>query len=178
MGGCLGMAAALAVMIGLGLFMILFLESGADRGQVVLRDYRTYQEGTVEYVGERNFFVVRLGDGAFVALADLDHANQQAQGRRCRVQPVSASDPALPDMLREYRSRFSARAEGATLLFREACNGAVYDVTGLRVDSEGRNLDRFVVGVNDSSELVVDTSKRRCTEATAASDFTEVRCGQ
>lgn len=174
--GCLGMIAAIGTMVAIALFMIVYLESGADTGRMVLRDYRSYAEGIIEYVGERNFYVVRLGDGSFLALDDLDAANRAAEGRRCRVQPLSPADPALPDLLATYRSRFSDHASGANVVFREDCNRAVYDAAGLRLDGEGRNLDRYGVGVNEDMQLVVDVSRRICTEATPADDFTEVAC--
>jgi hypothetical protein len=167
---------AVVVMVGIATFVIVFLDSGADRGRLVLRDYRSYATGSVEYVSERNFYLVRLGDGSFVALADLDQANREATGRRCRVQPVPPADPQLPSLLEEYRAGFSPRAAGATLVFRESCNGAVYDATGLRLDAEGPNLDRYQVGVNDAMELVVDASQRTCTESQPGADFAEVRC--
>ena len=57
----------------------------------------------------------------------------------------------------------SAQAAGSTLVFREDCNKAIYDVTGMRLDSEAANLDRYFVAIDEEGRLTVDVSKRRCT---------------
>lgn len=176
LGGCLGLVVAVVAVVAIAVFTVVFLESGADRGRLVLRDYRSYEVGTAEFVGERNLYIIRLGDGSFVALFDLDHANREARGQRCRVRPVTASDAALPGLLERYEREFSARAAGATLLFREDCNGAVYDATGLRLDDAGPNLDQYPVGLNEDMELVIDMGRRMCSIADGEADFATIAC--
>lgn len=165
------------LLVGMALFMIQFLESGANTGRVELRDYRSYAPGSVEHVGEHNLFVVRLSDESFVALADMDQANREASGRQCRVHLVAATDPDLPELIEEYQAEFSEPATDSVFLFREDCNGAIYDAAGFRLDAEGPNLDRFLVGVNeDTRELVVDISDRTCTQANPSDPFDEIEC--
>lgn len=155
---------------------IVFAESGANDGTVTLRDARSYAPGSIEYSGEGNFFIVRTLDGAFVILSDLDAANRANQAQRCRVSRVGADDPAIAGLLNQYRSRISPEAGGATSLFRETCNNAVYDFLGIRLDQDGPNLDRLSSAVNDRRLLVVDTRGRTCTERTAESMSREVDC--
>ena len=175
----LGCAAAIAAVILLGLAAlatISFLESGANTGKLVLDPVEAYARGSVEFIGERNIYVVRLADGSFVALGDLDAANRANPQRRCRVAPMLATDPQLPALLKQYGGTMSAQAAGSTLIFREDCNKAVYDVTGLRLDAEAANLDRYPVAVDQAGHLTVDVSKRRCTLRTASHAFAATSC--
>lgn len=175
----LGCAAAVAAVVLFGLAVLAtigFLESGADAGKFVRDPVEAYARGSVEFIGERNIYLVRLADGSFVALGDLDAANRANPQRRCRVAPMLATDPQLPALLERYASRMSAQAAGSTLIFSEDCNRAVYDVTGLRLDAEAANLDRYPVGIDQAGRLTVDVSKRRCTLRTASQAFAATPC--
>lgn len=175
----LGCAAVVAVVVLFGLAalaMIAFLDSGANTGKMVLDPAEAYARGSVEFVGERNFYLVRLSDGSFLALSDLDAANRSSPQRRCRVAPLQPADPQLPALLERYAARMSAPAAASTLVFREECNKAVYDVTGLRLDSEDPNLDRYAVTINGAGRVTVDVSKRDCTERSAVQSFGVVPC--
>lgn len=177
LGGCLGMLLVAVLLVGMATFVLIYLDSGADRGQLALRDYRSYEEGSVEYVGDRNLWLVRFSDGGFVALDDLDRANRGARGERCRVQIVGAEDRRLPEMLDDYQGSFSERARGLPFLFHESCNGAVYDADGHRLDEAGPNLDRYRVGRREETgQLVVDVSERICSEPRGDEDFARVQC--
>ncbi len=158
------------------LFAIRFLESGANAGELLLEPADAYAPGAVEFVGARNFYLVRLVDGSFLALSDLDAANRANAARRCRVAPVQAADPQLPSLLERHAGKTSAPAAGATLLFREECNKAVYDVTGLRLDADAANLDRYPVSVDESGRVVVDVSKRTCTVRSGERPFVAAPC--
>ncbi|MGE5597611.1 MAG: hypothetical protein ACM3S1_16425 [Hyphomicrobiales bacterium] len=173
--GCLGMVAALVFLIGFGFVAIKYLESGTQ-SKVVLDDVDSYGRGTVEFVGERNIFVVRLADGTFLALNDLDEANRANPGHRCRVSPIPINDPSLPGILEEYRSSFSPKAAGTTLVFRETCNNALYDVTGVRLDAEGLNLTRHDVDINEAGKLTVNMATKRCTQREGDDFFAPVDC--
>jgi hypothetical protein len=70
----------------------------------------------------------------------------------------------------------SDEAAGSTVVFRESCNNAVYDVTGVRLDTEGRNLDRHPVSITDDGFLSVNVARRVCTERTAEELRAEVDC--
>jgi len=136
----------------------------------------SYANGSVEFVAARNFFLSRLGDGSFLALSDLDGANRANQQRRCRVAPIPRNDPKLPQLLAGYAGRMSAQAAGSTLLFREDCNSAVYDVTGVRLDNDAANLERFTVEIDSAGRVTVDVSKRICTKREGANAMAMVSC--
>lgn len=174
--GCFGLFAVAVVAIGAIAFLFVFTGSSGNSGRLELRAADSYALGTVEFVRERNLYLVRLADGSFYALSDLDAANRAAEGTRCRVQPLAANDPLLPDLLDRFEEDVSAEASGSTLLFREACNEAVYDVTGKRLDAEGRNLDRFPVEENGAGNVVVDLRRRVCSENRDGESFREAAC--
>ncbi len=177
----LGCAAALAVLVaivGAGACAVVFLESGADSGTFQLEDADAYVPSSVEFIGDRNVFLVRTLDGAYFALLDLDAANRANQGRRCRVQLVPKADPGVVAIQSRYQAQFSPKAAGLPIIFRETCNGATYDATGVRLDGEGaRNLDRYRVEVAANGRVEV-TASRICTERSEASYFAEVDCDQ
>ncbi len=174
--GCFTAVAVLVLLFGLGAFLIVFLESGADTGKVRLEDAEAYAPGTVDFVGEENLYLVRLQGGDYLALSDLDAANRARPERRCRVAPLAVTDSRLPGILERYGGRMSAAATGTTLVFREDCDGAMYDVTGLRLDAEGRNLDRYPVSIDETGHVVVDTSKRECSERRETGQYVDVKC--
>lgn len=174
--GCALAVMALIASVALIGGCIVFAESGANDGTVTLRDARSYGPGTIEYSGEGNFFIVRTLDGTFFILSDLDAANRANQAQRCRVSRVGPDDPAIAGLLNQYRTRISPEAGGATTLFRETCNNAVYDFLGTRIDADGPNLERLGSDANDHGELVVDTRDRDCTERTTDSLRTKARC--
>lgn len=174
--GCFAAAAILVVIVGFITFAVVFLESGADTGKVQLDVPEAYAEGSVEFVGAKNFFLVRLRDGSFLALSDLDAANRANQAQRCRVQLTALNDPSLETPAEQLRGRMSAQAAGANSVLRETCNGAVYDIAGANLAPEGPNLDRHPVSVNDAGRLVVETRTRECSERTGATVFAGVDC--
>ncbi len=174
--GCFGMVVVVVLGIGAVVFVFLFTNSGSNTGEVVLRPADSYRMGAVEFISERNFYVVQLPATGFLALADMDAANRVAEGRRCRAGIVTANDPTLPGLLERYTSNFSAEAAGTTLVFREDCAGGIFDATGKRLNGDGPNLDRYSTRVNGEGELVVDVSRRECSEADAAGARVVVRC--
>jgi len=174
--GCVAAAAVVVLAIGMLAFLIVFLESGADTGRVKLEHVETYPRGTVHFIGEENLYLVRLMDGSLLALDDLDAANRARPERRCRVAILAGTDPRLPGIVEEFGTRMSPAAKGSTLVFREDCDGAVYDFTGLRLDAEGRNLDRYPVSIDATGAVVVDTSKRECSQREGAELFAKSSC--
>ena len=174
--GCLAAVAFVVAVFGFFAFLIVFLESGADTGKVRLEGAETYAPGSVGFIGEENLFLVRLADGAYVALADLDAPNRARAERRCRVAPLQPGDARLPGILERYGAVMSDDAAGSTLVFREECGGAMYDVTGLRLDAEGRNLDRYPVSIDSAGRVVVDTAKRQCSQREQLNPFAPAGC--
>lgn len=174
--GCSFAVATLVIGALAVLALVAFLESGADSGKLVLDPAEAYARGSVEFVGQRNFYLVRLADGSFLALNDLDRANRASQQRRCRVAPMGTTDPLLRQLLDTLSTRMSAAAAGSTLLFREDCNKAVYDITGLRLDTDGANLDRYAVATDARGRVTVDLSKRICTNRSVAAAVSFVPC--
>lgn len=174
--GCVAALAAVVIFGAFIVFFIIFLDSGADTGKVRLEVPEAYAEGSIEFIGEKNFFLVRLRDGSFLALSDLDAANRANQARRCRVQLTPLADPGLAPEAEQLRGQMSAQSQGAASVLRESCNGAVYDLAGARLAGEGRNLDRFPVSIDGAGHLLVDSSKRECSERSAGAVFARVDC--
>jgi len=174
--GCVGLVLAVGLVIFGGILFVAFLESGSNTGQLQLREAVSYAPGSVEFVGERNFFLVRLPEGDFLALADLDAANRAANGRRCRVQLTQGDTADNVALIEQYRGRFSVDASGAGAVFREDCNGVVYDIAGKRLTGEGRNLDRYRVTIDANRFVVVDVSRRGCSETASGEAFRAAAC--
>ena len=176
--GCAFAAMALVGVVAVLAFAIVFLESGSATGKVRLDVAEAYGVGSIEFIGARNFYLIRVSPREFIALSDLDAANRANQQRRCRVAPIARDDPGLPTLLERFANATNAAAAGSTLLFREACNGVLYDVTGLRLDGEGANLDRYPIAFDSSGHVTVDVSKRICSERSEQDLFAEIKCGQ
>lgn len=174
--GCFFAAAVVVVAVLVVAFGIVFLESGADTGKLELQPAEAYAPGYVEYIGDENVFIVRLLNGEFLALSDLDAANRAAQSRRCRVALTAINDPAIGIPIATLQGRISAGATGSSSVFREACLGAVYDLTGARLTGDGRNLDRHPVSIDSSGRLVVDVSERECSVRSGTSTSEAVAC--
>ncbi|GAB4337306.1 MAG: hypothetical protein Kow0010_25450 [Dehalococcoidia bacterium] len=174
--GCFSAVAAVVLTAFAMLLLIVYLESGADTGKVTLEPAAAYAPGSVEFVRGHSIYLVRLPDGEFLALSNLDAANRATPGRQCRVAPIPAGAPELADLVLRYRSEFSPAARGSELVFREDCNGAIYDITGLRLDARDYNLERHPVSVDDRGRVVVDLSERICTAHTEATRFAPVDC--
>jgi hypothetical protein len=174
--GCTFAVMAVVVVVAVIVFAIKFLDSGANGGTVTLNVPAAYAKGSLEYEPAENFYLVRLRDGNFLALSDLDAANRANQAKRCRVAPIATADPELPGLLQQYASRMSADAAGSTVLFRESCNGAVYDLTGARLDSQAPNLERLSIDTDGGGKLVVNVTKRTCTEREGTNLFAPLKC--
>jgi hypothetical protein len=174
--GCfLAIAAVLAVLF-FGAFAVKFFESGANDGKVRMNVPDAYAIGSVEFVGANNFFLVRLTDATFLALSDLDAANRANQARRCRVALTDVADSSLGVETALLEAKMTAGATGARAVFRETCNGAIYDIAGARLAGDGPNLDRYPMTIGADGHLVVDTSKRECTQRQGASAFADRAC--
>ncbi len=174
--GCFFAVAALAVVVLGGLFFIKFLESGANTGKVRLDVPDAYALGSIEFNGQHNFYLVRLPDATFLALSDLDAANRANQARRCRVGLTDFTDASLgtpPDTLAK---RMTTAATGTRAVFRETCNGAIYDIAGALLTGDGPNLDRYAVSIGADGHLRIDTSTRTCSARAGTVDFAPGRC--
>lgn len=176
--GCTAIVAAAGLVVLAVILGAVFLDSGADSGDVVLEPAGFYSPGSVTRIADRGFYVVRLPDGTVLALSDLDAANRAASDRRCRVAVIAAGDPALPALLARYRNSFSDAAAGASLVFREDCHGALYDPAGIRLDADGPNLDRYVTKTNGDGRLVVSLARRTCTRRDGGERLVNIDCPQ
>jgi len=174
--GCSAVLGLATIAVLVVIALVAFLDSGADSGRMVLEQAAAYAPGSAEFVGSREFYLVRVKGGDFHALANLDAANRASQGRRCPVAPLAANDPDYAGLLAQYRSRMSPQAEGGTLLFREACHRAVYDAAGVRLDTDGPNLDRYPVTVRADGRVVVDVSARSCSRREGTSLLASAPC--
>jgi hypothetical protein len=168
-----------AVAVGFVVFLVVlgvvFLDSGADDGKVTLNPLGAYPPGTITRIPEHGFYLVRTPAGAILALSDLDAANRNANPR-CRVDQVASTDPALATLLGNLGTRMNPQVTGSTTLLRESCHQATYDSTGLRLDLDGPNLDRLKVTLDAKGAVVVDTTKRTCTERDSPTLFAPVTC--
>lgn len=174
--GCTAIvAAALLSAFAIALFLI-FIQSGAAGGLAVLNPPAAYPPGSMQYISEHNFYLSRLPDGSFVALSDLDSSNRANPQHRCRVARIDTTDPALPELVAQYASRMSPQAAGSTTLLREDCYGGLYDITGVRLNGDGPNLDRLAVDVNGSGKLEVNYTKRTCSQRDGANVFSSIAC--
>ena len=174
--GCFLAVAALVAVILFGAFAVKFLESGANDGKVRLNVPDAYAIGSVEFIGSNNFFIVRLRDASFLALSDLDAANRANQARRCRVGLADVADPSLGVAAEVLEAKMTGAATGARAVFRETCNGAIYDIAGARLTGDGSNLDRYPISIAADGHLVVDTSRRQCSSREGKSEFAEHSC--
>lgn len=174
--GCTFAVAAIVAVVAFIGFAIVFLESGADRGEITLLPAASYPEGHLEYLRAEHVHFIRMPSGDFLALSDLDAANRAASGTRCRAHQVPFEDPALREIVDTYRSRFSPAAAGYAVVFRETCNGALYDLAGVRLNGDGPNLDQLEVTTDANGRVVIDTRERTCTERVAAEIARPVEC--
>ena len=161
---------------GVIVFAVVFFESGAETGKVRLDVAEAYAVGSIEFMGARNFYLVRISPREFLALSDLDATNRANQQRRCRVAPIAREDPGLAALLERFASATNPAAWGSTLILRETCNNALYDATGLRLNGEGANLDRYPVSFDATGHVTVDVSKRVCSERKGQELFAEFAC--
>ena len=173
--GCTAALLAVFAVVVAAVFFVGFLQSGADTGKRTLNAAVAYAPGTIQYVSQQNLYVARTPDGQLLALSDLDAANRAAQVR-CRVGEIAPNDPTLPQLLKEYGARMSPQALDSTVLLQESCHNAIYDYTGLRLDSNGPNLERYAVSIDAQGKLVVDVSKRTCTQREGQNDFAVIPC--
>jgi hypothetical protein len=174
--GCVAMIGLAVFIVAGAIFFVTFLESGSATGRIVLEDARAYPAGSVVRNAENGFYLVRLADGSFLALADLDAANRAASGNRCKVAPLAQDDPDLPAAVNSYGSRRTPAAIALALIFREDCNGALYDASGARLDADGRSLDRYDVSTNAAGRVVVDTARRSCSARAAGAAPQAISC--
>ncbi|MFN0096852.1 MAG: hypothetical protein ACKVVT_19000 [Dehalococcoidia bacterium] len=174
--GCAAMVAVVALLAGAVVFAVTFLESGSDSSRAVLDPVDAYPPDSFAFEPEHHIYLVRIGPARFFALHDLDASNRAAQGRRCRVVTADRAQPAFRGVAERFSGRQSPGAAQFELFFYEECNGAVYDATGIRLDRDGRNLDRYPVEIDDAGRVVVDFGKRQCSRREGTAFFLEEKC--
>lgn len=174
--GCLTVLVLVAALALGAVSCVAFLDSGADAGELILEQAESYRPGALRYFGESNVFLVRLADGAFVALSDLDQANRAAEGARCRVASASVADAAVAEHYRSVVGSESPAARGAGIVLWESCNNALYDVIGTRLVGPGYNLDRHPVSVLEDGRVAIDLAERECSQRTEEQFRVPVDC--
>jgi len=174
--GCLTIITLIAALGLAAGSCVIFLESGADSGTLVLEQAESYERGSLRYFGDRNFYLLRLPDGEFFALSNLDQPNRANPDRRCRVQPTATDDPAIASRYPGVAPFLSPASRGADQVFYESCNGALYDATGVVLAAEGFNLDRFPVRILDDGRVAVDLADPTCSRRTADALALPVDC--
>jgi hypothetical protein len=174
--GCVGALAVAGLTVFIVVIGIQFAESGADTGRTVLDVPEAYARPSVTRVGDRQVWLVRTRSGRFFALADLDAANREAAGRKCRVNPIADTNSELVPLLQEYVGALSGPAAETPLLFREDCKSALYDAAGVRLDGPGPNLDRYETSVDEQGRLIFEAGKRVCTAREDGDAFALRKC--
>ncbi len=173
--GCTLAAAGVGFVVFVAVLAIVFLESGSDDGSQTLDAIGAYPAGSITRVADRGFYIVRLPAGRLIALSDLDAPNRAA-ARRCRVAPIALEDPILPGLLSRVARSMNPEVAGTTTLLSEACNQALYDISGLHLGGDGPNLDRLAVDLDKTGHVVVRTSRRTCTERSGRDLFLAATC--
>ena len=174
--GCTAAAGVLGLLAVLAVFALRYLDSGSADGSVALDIAESYGKPSVTRSGENSLWLVRTDKGDFFAIADMDAANRAATGRKCKVNPIGAADPNLAELLTRYRGSLSGPVANVGLLFREDCNGAVYDAAGVRQDGPGPNLDRFATSVDGQGRLMVKMAKRTCSAREGTNASAKTKC--
>jgi hypothetical protein len=141
-------------------------ERGYDAGEA-----SGYQPSSVVYAEPQHLFIVRLQDGAFVALYDKSSKQQELRSD-CRV---AFDDTATLNNV--------AQLPGITGALIENCDGlrAVWRADGLFAFGAGYgSLDRFNTSLDGAGHLIVDTTTRTCTRSRGVigvPPFDERTCG-
>jgi hypothetical protein len=171
--GCAALAAVAVALIAAGACAVVFFESGADTGDIVVEG--GLAPGSLELFAEEHVFLVRNLDGEYFAMDDLDAANRDSE-RRCRASIVPPNDPDFATLRDRFARRTSAVAAGMLIFFRESCDGAIYDAAGARLDDEaGSNLDRFRVSAR-ADGIAIETGARTCSRREGDDWFVSVDC--
>jgi hypothetical protein len=156
----LGLAAILTFFGAVGL--VLYLKPGSDSPApatiFVAGPLTAFEPGSVTYFESEHLFIVRLMDGALLALYDLGPRMQalfldsgDKDWLKCRAQLV-ADTTGLGSVPAGFDDR----------VLREPCHGSTWDASGRRLfGPTPGHLDRFPVRVvNDIVQ--VDVAERRC----------------
>lgn len=177
--GCAGIGAgALALVVGLVVLIGTLLDQG-EGARTPGRSYNAgavtgYETPSVVHLEQQHVFVVRMPDGAFLALYDRS-SRQQELGGTCRIrfddsagigalEPIAGITGAFVEDCDERRTVW--RADG-TFAF-----GAGY---------EGVPMDELRTSVNDAGELIIDLSGRTCYRSRGVigvAPFDRERCGR
>jgi hypothetical protein len=170
-----GIFLALALMIGFlsAVGLVMWLKPGGSKslqGRPELDVFaagpeETYLNGSITYFEREHFYLVRLTDGAFLALYDLDAEMQRrvaagdVTGLLCRVQLEEGEEMAALLEQAPGMTPFGFKDRG----FRDACERSAWDATGRPVAGSETNLDRFPIGSFDGI-VWVDLGNRRCMD--------------
>jgi hypothetical protein len=159
----LGLGAIATFFVAVGLLLYFKPGSGSPAPDIfVAGPVDGFKPGTLTYFQSEHVYVVRLMDGAFIALYDLGprmqalfNDSQDPIWLQCRVAIVE-QDAGLFTALGTAPPGF----EGVVL--REPCHGATWDAAGLRLFGPATgDLDRFPVTVV-GDKVHIDVGARRC----------------
>jgi hypothetical protein len=164
----LGLAAILTFFAAVGL--VLYLKPGGDSPApdiFVAGPLEGFEPGSITYFESDHVYVVRLSDGALIALYDLGPDAQYSlrQGAteksHCRAKLGD-----LPQVMAE-QADLSLPAGFEKTGFNQLCDGGWWDALGRRLSGPiTGDLDRFPVAVVDGI-VQVDVAHRRCMNPVA-----------
>lgn len=180
-GGCLlRVALVIALLTGLVVLIGTIFDQGDGASQpvrgFVAGPAENFQLADVNYFEQQHAFVVRLQDGAFIALYDRSPRRQELQGGTdCRVFYDETAAIGTLEQLPGMRGALVEDCDEARTVWR--VDGAFAFGAGY----EGVPLDRFATRVDRDGRLIVDTRSRTCTRSRGApglGPFVEQRCGK
>jgi hypothetical protein len=159
----LGLAAIVAFFGAVGL--VLYLKPGGDSPApdvFVAGPLTAFPPGTITYFETEHLYLVRLNDGALLALYDLgprmqaEVENGDVERTKCR-----AREGQLPDGI-SSQPGVVLPAGFDRVGFNQLCFGGWWDAMGRALTGPlNGDLDRFPVRVVDDS-VHVDVASRRC----------------
>lgn len=115
-----------------------------------------YQHATVNYIEPTHAYIVRLADGAYLALYDKP-AKQQELRNHCRVTFIDDAGIGTLEPLPGIKGAFVEQCGDSRAVWR--ADGAFAFGAGYG------DLDRFRTSINAQGDLIIDTDNRTCTRS-------------
>jgi len=161
--GCLvRLAVAAAIVVGVVVAIGTIFDQGDSARPV--RGYNAgpaeaYQPATVNYIEQTHAYIVRLADGAYLALYDKP-AKQQELRNDCRVSFIDDAGIGTLELLPGIKGAFVEQCGDARAVWR--ADGAFAFGAGYG------DLDRFGTRIDAEGDLIIDTDNRTCTRSRGA----------
>lgn len=164
----LGLAAIFGFFAAVGLLLYFKPGSNSPAPDIfVAGPVSGFAPGSVSYFQTEHLYIVRLQDGAVIALYDLDPRMQALHEESTDKAWLDCRALIVPDEV-SLNSLGSPPIGFEDRVFREPCHGSTWDAAGRRLfGPTPGDLDRFPVRVVDDS-VHVDVGNRRCMNPVSA----------